>query len=75
MDLIIALYTHWVPEILEAVPWYYVALGSSAVFFFWESYLDLRQIRHLLSPKVPPIIQEWIEIDQQRMKRRNAWVI
>ncbi len=64
----------WLQEVLEAVPWYYVALGSSAFFFFWESYLDLRQIRHLLSPSIPQILQESVEIDEARMKKRNAWV-
>jgi hypothetical protein len=66
----------WLAAILRAVPWYYMALGSSAFFFFWESYLDLRQIRHLLSAerRMPPVLREWVVIDQPRMKKRNAWV-
>jgi hypothetical protein len=66
----------WLAAVLRAVPWYYMALGSSAIFFFWESYLDLRQIRHLLSAdrRMPPVLREWVVIDQPRMKKRNARV-
>lgn len=66
----------WLRALLQGVEWYYMALGSSAVFFFWESYLDLRQIRHLLSAdqRIPPILDNLVVIDRPRMKKRNAWV-
>lgn len=59
---------------LRQVPWLSLTLGSSAFFFFLETYLDLRQIRQLLNCEVPPILQKWVIVDKYRMKKIHSWV-
>ncbi|KAL6064906.1 Ste24 endopeptidase [Balamuthia mandrillaris] len=60
---------------LRQVPWFNVTIIGSLVFFMLECYLDFRQIRRLVTPQIPPILHQWVTIDEERMKKRNSWSI
>lgn len=63
-------------RVLDALPYFYITLGTATFFFFLELLLDLRQLVHLgalSTEKWPAELTRWVRPDIERVRKFNNW--
>src|SRR3989338_2632642 len=63
-------------RVLDALPYFYITLGSATFFFFLELFLDLRQLVHLgalSTEQWPAELTRWVRPDIEKVRKLNNW--